>query len=74
EIPAAMFLSSGCSVQDVVIEHLKEELTAEETKGQSGWKVYYIDGKVVEMKHFDESGRLYKLENLIICAKNIDWV
>ncbi|MBA7627724.1 hypothetical protein ES703_35191 [subsurface metagenome] len=79
EIPPTMFLSSECPMQDVIVEHLEEEFTAEETKGQLGWKVYYIDNKVVEMKHFDESGRLYKQEEEIIeqrlktnTGKNID--
>ncbi len=79
EIPATMFLSSTRSMQDVIVEHLEQELTAEQTKGRSGWIVYYIDNKVVEMKHFDESGRLYKQEEEIIeqrlktnTGKNID--
>ncbi|MBA7608985.1 hypothetical protein ES703_16171 [subsurface metagenome] len=79
EIPAAMFLSSECSMQDVVIEHLEEEITAEETKGRSSWKIYYIDNKAVEMKHFDEFGRFYKMEEELIeqrlktnNGKNID--
>lgn len=78
-IPSTIFLSSTRSMQDMIVEHLEEEITAEEAKGQSGWKVYYIDNKVVKMKHFDESGRLYKLEKEFIeqrlktnNCKNID--
>lgn len=79
EIPPIIFLSSIYSMQDMIVKNLKEELTAEETKGRSGWKVYYIDNKVVEMKHFDKYGRLYKQEEEIIeqrfkanNGKNID--
>ncbi|GAJ17051.1 unnamed protein product, partial [marine sediment metagenome] len=45
-------------MQDMIVEHLKEELTAEETKGQSGWKICYVDNRAPEVKYFDKFGRL----------------
>ena len=62
EISEETFLSSECSIQEVVIQHLGEELTLEETKGRSGWKIFYYNNRVPEVKYFDKFGRLYELQ------------
>jgi len=62
EIPAETFLSSGCSMQEVVIKHLGEELAVEETKGCSGWKIFYYNNRAPKVKYFDRFGRLYSLD------------
>jgi len=57
-------------MQEVVIQHLGEELTVEETKGRSGWKIFYYSNRVPEEKHFDRFGRLYSLDEEFMEQRN----